>query len=97
MDELVAGLQGSFLTSNIYDPSRPHPRLFQFKEKRLGYGDQESRRAKVLEEQKSRRRDQANYARRIALGDMDDEEEDMDDGTGSPNSPVFSGLVYLRL
>ena len=81
MDELVAGLQGAFLTTNVYDPSRPHPRLSQFKEKRLGYGDQESRRKKLLEEQKSRRRDQANYARRIALGDLDDEEE-MDEGTG---------------
>lgn len=102
VDDLLIGLQGTFLNSDLYDPSQPHPRLSQYKEKRLGYGDQESRRKRLLEEQKSRRSDQANYARRIAFGRLEDSDEEMEDGRGITlyifihNSILHTCMKYFR-
>lgn len=79
MDDLLAGFQGGLsVSSDPYDPCRPHPRLSQYKLKREGYADQEARRRKALEEQNTRRKDFADYARRIIEGELfsDDEMEE---------------------
>ena len=83
MDELLQDFQSSVsVTFDLNDPNRPHPRLSEFKFKREGYGDQESRRRKLIEEQKSRRRDYVDYARMIAEGDIDlcSDEDEMEEG-----------------
>lgn len=79
MEDLLAGItDGLSVSSDPYDPSRPHPRLSQYKLKREGYADQEARRRKALEEQNTRRKDFADYARRIIEGELfsDDEMEE---------------------
>ena len=56
-------------------PTRPHPTFSSlYKHKRAGFGEQETRRRRLLEEQRSRRRDHADYVRRIAEGEEWEEE-----------------------
>ena len=77
MEALTVSLQENVsITIDPLDTSRPHPRLTHFKQKREGYGDQEARRARILEEQRSRRRDLTDYARKIAFEEYDDDMED---------------------
>lgn len=81
MDDLLKGFQSSFsVTLDVNDTSKPHPRFSEFKFKRDGYGDQEFRRRKVMDEQKSRRRDYADYARRVVEGELFSDEETMEEG-----------------
>ena len=80
MDQLLQSFQGTFTVSlDQNDPNRPHPRLCEFKFKREGYGDQETRRQRLLKEQKSRRQDYADYARRIVEGEIYSD-DDMEEG-----------------
>ena len=61
-------------------PTRPHPTFSSlYKHKRAGYGEQEGRRRRLLEEQRSRRRDHADYVRRIAEGEEWEEEMEEED------------------
>lgn len=82
MDDLLSSLQSSFtVATNPLDPTGPHPRLSQYKFTRDGYGDQEARRKKALAQQGQRRRDFADYSRRIVEGDLiSDDENDMEEG-----------------
>lgn len=83
MEDLLRGFQGTFsVTLDINDTSKPHPRFSDFKFKREGYGDQEFRRQKVMEDQKSRRRDYLDYARRVVEGEVfsDEEDNNMEEG-----------------
>ncbi|XP_005994966.1 snurportin-1 isoform X2 [Latimeria chalumnae] len=81
MEELSQALSASFSVSQ--DPNSiaaPHPRLLQYK-LRSSAQDQEERRRRLLEFQKSKRLDYVNHARRLAEGDWDDKlsEEEEDD------------------
>ena len=64
----------------INDTKAPHPHYVLYKQKREGYGDQETRRKKLLREQKLRREDYADYVRRIvnkeAWEEMEEEGEE---------------------
>ena len=74
-EELLLQFQGAFAVSEEpNDTSAPHPRFSQYKQKRAGYADQAVRRARILEEQKCRRRDFAFLVRKIAEGDFSEED-----------------------
>lgn len=83
MDDLAAQLAGSFsVTREPNQTSSPHPRYSQYKLKSTKH-DQESRRAKLLEIQKSRRFNFTNHVRKLTEGDWssqndDDEEEEVE-------------------
>ena len=75
MDQLLAEFQGSFSVAvDPNDPTKPHPRFSQYKFKREGYADQETRRKRMLDEQRTRRRDFSDYARKIIEGETSDDE-----------------------
>ena len=79
-DSLLAEFQAAFSVSGeVNDIRAPHPHYTLYKQKRDGFGDQEVRRKKLLEGQKARRRDCADYARRIAVGELLDDDE-MEEG-----------------
>ena len=80
MDSLLQGFQnGCSVSFDVNDPIKPHPRFSEFKFKREGYGDQESRRRKLMEEQKSRRREYMDYARMITEGQVYSDEDNMEE------------------
>lgn len=56
----------------------PHPHYALYKQRGAGgaFGNQEERRKKFLREQKARRRNYADYARRVVEGDLSGEEDD---------------------
>ena len=59
----------------------PLPHRSLYKQRGDGFGSQEARRKKFLEEQKVRRRNYADYARRVVEGDLSAEEDDeMEEG-----------------
>ncbi|XP_028411813.1 snurportin-1-like isoform X2 [Dendronephthya gigantea] len=77
MEELSESLAASFqISNNPNDTSSPHPRLSEYKIKPSNVPDQETRRRRILEEQKSRRSDRVNYARRLVEEEDDMEVED---------------------
>ena len=77
VDQLAEALEGSFNVSNkVNDPTKPHPRFAQYKQKNA-VSNQEKRRARILEAQKSRRQDFLSIARNLASNEFEyDEEED---------------------
>lgn len=76
-DALLAEFHAVFSVSGeANDPRAPHPHYTLYKQRREGYGDQAERRRQLLEKQRLRRRDFADYVRRIAEGEMWEEEED---------------------
>ena len=76
-DSLLAEFQSAlFVSSEVLDTRTPHPHYTLYKQRREGYGDQEVRRRKLLEEQKTRRRDFADHARKIVEGKGWEEEEE---------------------
>ncbi len=80
-DSLLAEFQSTFSVSdNFLDKWSPHPHPSLYKQKREGYGSQGARRTKLLEEQKTRRRNYADYARRVVAGETWEEDgEDMEE------------------
>ena len=91
-DALLAEFHTVFsVTGDVNAPTRPHPTFSSlYKQKRAGFGEQEARRRRTLEEQRARRRDYADYVRKIADGEeweeeMEDEadEDEVDSGTVS--------------
>lgn len=82
-DSLLAEFQSAFSVScEVNDTHAPHPHYALYKQKREGYGDQESRRKRLLADQRSRRNDLADYARRFAEGELWEEEmDDKDEGS----------------
>jgi len=88
LDDLADAFAGSFTVTNTpNDINRPHPRFSQYKMK-TSVADQETRRARMLEHQKSKRDDLVNLARALAMGDFEEdegeeeEEEEMDTSGG---------------
>merc|ERR1719431_881936 len=84
MEDLADAFAGSFTVTNTpNDTNRPHPRFSQYKMK-TSVADLETRRARMLEHQKSKRDDLVNLARALAMGDFEEdegeeeEEEEMD-------------------
>ena len=75
-DSLLYQFQGFFsVGGDVNAPTRPHPTFSSlYKHKRAGYGEQETRRRRLLDEQRSRRRDHADYVRKIAEGEEWEEE-----------------------
>ena len=83
-DSVLQQFQSTFLLSGeIHDTKTPHPHYSLYKPKREGYGSQEARRKTFLEKQKSRRRDFADMARKIADGcevSGEESEDEMEEG-----------------
>ncbi|KAK3709900.1 hypothetical protein QZH41_020020, partial [Actinostola sp. cb2023] len=71
MESLVDGFSASFsVSSDPNDTAAPHPRMVQYKEKPSNTPDQVTRRKRMLEQQKKKRLDFANYSRKLADGDL---------------------------
>merc|ERR1719225_2504137 len=88
MEDLADSFSSAFnVTNTPNDVNRPHPRFSQYKAK-TAVADQETRRARMLEHQKSKRDDLVNLARALAMGDFEEEdgeeeeEEEMDTSGG---------------
>ena len=99
-DSVLAQFQSTFLLSGqVNDPHTVHPHYTLYKAKKEGYGSQEARRRRFLEEQKSRRRDFADHARRIAEGEelADDNDGEMDEGGDMDEVDDDSKLVGSAL
>ena len=81
-DAILAQFQSTFLLSGeVHDPSTPHPHYSLYKQKRDGYASQEARRKKFLEEQQSKRRDFTDHARKIAVGEIEEDSDgEMEEG-----------------
>lgn len=80
MDDLADAFAGSFVVNNTpNDTNRPHPRFAQYKMKNSGGTNQEMRRARLLEHQRSKRDDLVNHARALATGDFDEEKDDAEE------------------
>lgn len=81
-DGLLAEFQSTFLIGgDVLAAHGPLPHHSLYKQKGDGFGSQEARRKKFLEEQKIRRRNYADYARRVVEGDLSEEEDDeMEEG-----------------
>lgn len=73
-DLLAAFTVGLSVTKKENDTSGVHPRFDEYKGRYVRSGDQENRRADVLERQKKKRFDAVNYARKLADGDLLKEE-----------------------
>ena len=82
-DSLLAEFQSTFLIGgDIVTAHGPLPHHTLYKQKGGGFGSQELRRKKYLEEQKLRRRNYADYARRMMEGELSggEEEDEMEEG-----------------
>lgn len=83
-DSVLEQFQSTFLLSGeVHDTFTPHPHYTLYKAKKEGYGSQETRRRAFMDEQKSRRRDFADMARKIADGcevSGEENEEEMEEG-----------------
>ncbi|XP_071964669.1 snurportin-1-like [Antedon mediterranea] len=77
MEDLAEQLATSFsVTKSDNTTAASHPRLAQYKSKEDRSGLQEERRRSRLQNQKQKRLDFANYARRLAENDWEEEEPD---------------------
>lgn len=95
-DSVLAQFQSTFLLSGqVNDPHTAHPHYALYKAKKDGYGSQEARRKRFLEEQKTRRRNFADHARKIAEGGelSDDSDGEMDEGVSMDEVDKASKLV----
>jgi len=95
-DAVLAQFQSTFLIGgDVQDPRvHNHPHYALYKPKKEGYANQESRRKKFLEEQKTRRRDFADHARRIAEGDeITDESDEEMEGEGVDEVDTIEGTT----
>lgn len=86
-DSILAQFQSTFLIGGkVTDPHTHHPHYSLYKSKKEGYGSQETRRKKFLDDQRSRRRDFADHARKLAEGEevdvSDDSDAEMEEGDG---------------
>ena len=84
-DSLLAEFQSTFMIGGdvVTNTHGPHPHYALYKQRGAGgtFGNQEERRKKFLAEQKARRRNYADYARRVVEGDLSCEEDDeMEEG-----------------
>ena len=81
-DKLLAEFQSTFLIGgDVMIAHGPLPHHTLYKQKRDGFGNQEVRRKKFLEEQKAKRRDYADYVRRVVEGDLSEVDDDeMEEG-----------------
>ncbi len=99
-DSLLANFQSAFTVGGeVLDTWAPHPHYSLYKQKREGYGNQEARRMKLLEEQRSRRKNYADLARRVVEGDGWKEEEDgmEEGGFDEVDAAMQVRAVYLYL
>jgi len=76
-DDLAKAFSIGFtVTKTENDTTLLHPRFDEYKGRYVRSGDQEYRRVEVLERQKKKRFDAANYARKLVDGDLDEDEVD---------------------
>ncbi|XP_047140201.1 snurportin-1 isoform X1 [Hydra vulgaris] len=59
---------------SIYDTTKEHPRLGEYKGRFFKSGEQQNRRREYLEQQKKNRFDAVSYARKLADGDLNEED-----------------------
>lgn len=97
-DSVLEQFQSTFLVSgDVHDTCKPHPHYTLYKAKREGYGSQEARRKAFMEEQKSRRRDFADMARKIAdgcevSGEESEGEMEEEEGVDEVDGKKVSGM-----
>lgn len=77
-DSVLAQFQSTFLIGGeVHENARPlHPHYTLYKARGEAHGNQEARRRAFLEEQQQRRRNYADHARKIAEGDLSEEESE---------------------
>lgn len=91
-EELLVQLKGSLcVTEEKNDTTAPHPRFCQYKYRGESEGCQEARRKRLLEEQKSRRTNYVDYARRIAEGEELSSDEASDEMKDDDEVPAQEG------
>lgn len=79
-EDLAAVFSQKFLvTTDSNSTEAKHPRLDEYKEKNFKLGDQTYRRNEQLEHQKKKRFDAQNYARKLAAGDLQEEDVENED------------------
>lgn len=77
MEELTDALGASFqVTKKENSIYAPHPRMQSYKQKTAYSGDQTTRRDRFLEMQKKKRFDYISHARKLALDEWSDEDDD---------------------
>ncbi len=96
-DSLLAEFQSTFMIGGdvVTNTHGPHPHYALYKQRGAGgtFGNQEERRKKFLAEQKARRRNYADYARRVVEGDLSDDDmeegayDEVDEGTSDQEKP----------
>lgn len=102
-DSLLAEFHAVFsITGDVNAPNRPHPNYCSlYKQKRAGFGEQEARRRRMLEQQRTRRKDYIDYVRKIANGEEWEEEMDeevMDENQGGRDEvDSVCKLTHARL
>lgn len=97
-DALLAEFHAVFSVSGeANDPRAPHPHYTLYKQRREGYGDQAERRRQLLEKQRLRRRDFADYARRIAEGETWEEEEKEEEGDDEVDAVTLKEKASVTL
>lgn len=103
-DSLLSEFHAVFSVSgDVNAPTRPHPTYASlYKQKRSGFGEQEARRRRLLEEQRSRRKDYADYVRKIAAGEeweeeMEEEESGDEDEVDFHSKNVSSKVINHTL
>lgn len=75
MESLSESFAAQFtVSSEPNDTAAPHPRMAQYKTKPSNTPDQFLRRQRMLEEQKKRRRDFVNYARKLVEGSLEEDD-----------------------
>lgn len=75
MEGLAESFAAQFTVSTEpNNTAAPHPRMVQYKVKPINTPDQYNRRQRMLEEQKKRRRDFVNYARKLVEGSLEIED-----------------------
>lgn len=80
-DSLLAEFQSTFMIGgDVLTVQGPVPHYTLYKQKGGVFGNQELRRKRLLEEQKTRRRNYADYARKVVEGELSEEEEEMEEG-----------------
>ena len=99
-DALIAGLQTATISTDVHSTYTPHPHYSQYKQHKDGYTNQEVRRRKILESQKSRRRDFMDYSRLIVEGvecempEDNDGEDGMDEVDAAVEATKKTVCVY---
>lgn len=97
MDDITDALASSFQvtksSNNIYSP---HPRQHCYKQKSVRGLDQDTRRQRYIELQKQKRIDYKSHARRLALDEWSEDEEEKEKCTEEENEMEVEAMKHVK-